>query len=121
MTTMLNFDATPKLKLIKDVGNGNRFTHPKSYAARIITAGTETRTITNPSFVGQFALLTFLEDGGDCVITAMGAINQSGNNTITMGDVGDTVLLVGRVAGSVSNPLLRWSVAMNDGCTLTTV
>jgi hypothetical protein len=56
-------------------------------------------------------------DAGDCVITAASAINQTGNNTITMNDAGDYIQLQAvTIAGA-----LRWRVAANDGTALTTV
>jgi hypothetical protein len=56
-------------------------------------------------------------DGGDCVITVATTINQTGNNTVTLNDAGDAVLLVGKVNGGN----VRWSVVANDGAVLSTV
>jgi hypothetical protein len=56
-------------------------------------------------------------DGGDCVITCATTVNQTGNNTITLNDAGDAVLLVGKVNGANK----RWSVVSNDGAALSTV
>ena len=56
-------------------------------------------------------------DGGNCVITCATTVNQTGNNTITLDDAGDAILLVAKANGSNK----RWSVVSNDGCTLSTV
>jgi predicted RecA/RadA family phage recombinase len=83
----------------------------------IVTATAETRTLAVPSYEGQQLLLYMKTDGGDAVITVAAAINQTGNNTITMNDAGDTILLVGIKVGSS----LRWRTFFNDGCSLSTV
>ncbi len=83
----------------------------------IVTAGAETRTLADPTFRGQQISLCMKTDGGDCVITAASAINQTGNNTITMNDAGDSLQLVAIQVGNN----LRWRVVYNDGCTLSTV
>ena len=82
----------------------------------IVTAGAETRTLAAPSFKGQMLLISFKTDGGDCVITCATTINQTGNNTITLNDAGDAVLLVAKTNGAN----IRWSVVVNDGAALAT-
>ena len=83
----------------------------------IVTAAAETRTLAAPSFAGQELLVSMKTDGGDCVITCVTTVNQTGNNTITLNDAGDAVLLVGKVSGTNK----RWSVVSNDGAALSTV
>ena len=83
----------------------------------IVTAGAETRTLAAPTYLGQMLLLSLKTDGGDCVITCATTVNQTGNNTITMDDAGDAVLLAAKANGADK----RWSVVSNDGCTLSTV
>lgn len=83
----------------------------------IVTAGAETRTLAAPTFAGQELLVYMKTDGGDAVITCATAVNQTGNNTITMNDVGDSLRLHAIESGSS----LRWRVVCNDGCTLATV
>lgn len=78
----------------------------------------QTRTLAAPTYVGQQLLLSLKTDGGgDCVITCATTVNQTGNNTITMGDAGDAVLLVAKANGANK----RWSVVSNDGAALSTV
>jgi hypothetical protein len=89
----------------------------ESSHASIVTAGAETRTLAAPSYAGQMLSLAMKTDGGDCVITCATGLNQTGNNTITMNDAGDSILLVGIESGANK----RWRVVYNDGCTLSTV
>jgi len=83
----------------------------------IVTATAETRTLAAPSNVGQLLLISLKTDGGNCVITCATTVNQTGNNTITLDDAGDAILLVAKASGTNK----RWSVVSNDGCTLATV
>jgi predicted RecA/RadA family phage recombinase len=86
-------------------------------SVQIVSAGAETRTLAAPSFVGQELLLCMKTDGGDCVITCATGINQTGNNTITMNDAGDSI----RLNAIQNGANIRWRVVYNDGCTLSTV
>jgi len=89
----------------------------KSGSVAITTVGAETRTLAIPALAGITLALSLDVDGGDCVITAAAAINQTGNNTITLNDAGDTIVLTAvQKAGA-----LVWRVVVNDGCTLATV
>ena len=82
-----------------------------------MTTAAQTRTLAAPTYVGQQLLLSMKTDGGNCVITCATTVNQTGNNTITMDDAGDAILLVAKANGANK----RWSVVSNDGCTLSTV
>lgn len=102
---------------IADPGNGKAIPVTKSGTVAITTTGAETRTIAIPGLAGIELAISLDVDGGDCVITAASAINQTGNNTITLGDAGDTVVLKAiQKAGA-----LVWRVVVNDGATLSTV
>ena len=81
------------------------------------TAEGETRTLASPTYLGQMLLLSLKTDGGDCVVACATTVNQTGNNTITLDDAGDAILLVAKANGANK----RWSVVSNDGCTLSTV
>jgi predicted RecA/RadA family phage recombinase len=83
----------------------------------LVTAAAETRTLAAPTYLGQALLISLKTDGGNCVITCATTVNQTGNNTITLDDAGDAVLLVAKASGANK----RWSVVSNDGCTLSTV
>lgn len=102
---------------IADPGNAGAIPVTGSGYVPIVTAGAETRTIAAPTFVGQELLVYMKTDGGDAVITVATGINQTGNNTITMNDAGDSIRLVAIESGSNK----RWRVAFNDGCSLSTV
>lgn len=102
---------------IADPGASGAIPVTKSGSVAITTATAETRTLAIPALAGITLALSLDVDGGDCVITVAAAINQTGNNTITLGDAGDTVVLTAiQKAGA-----LVWRVLVNDGCSLTTV
>jgi predicted RecA/RadA family phage recombinase len=107
----------PKTANIADPGNAGAIPVTASGHVDIVTAAAETRTLAAPSFVGQELILSLKTDGGDCVITVATTVNQTGNNTITLNDAGDAVLLVAKANGTNK----RWSVASNDGASLSTV
>lgn len=102
---------------IEDPGDAGAIPVTKSGYCSIVTAGAETRTLAAPLFAGQRITLTLKTDGGDAVVTVATGINQTGNNTVTMNDAGDTLSLVGVEVGSNK----RWRTLHNDGCTLSTV
>lgn len=102
---------------IADPGNAAAIPVTQSGRVAIVTAGSETRTLAAPTFVGQELLLYVKTDGGTCVITCATTVNQTGNNTITMADVNDSIRLHAVESGSD----LRWRVVCNDGAALSTV
>lgn len=116
-TVKLAAAATPMAKAIADPGNAGAIPVTGNGSCPIVTAGAETRTLAIPTFEGQMLSLVMKTDGGDGVITSAQAINQTGNNTITMNDAGDVIVLIGVQVGAA----LRWRVVVNDGCTLSTV
>lgn len=85
----------------------------------IVTAAAETRVLADPDQPGVLMSITMKTDGGDCVISAT-PINQTGNNRITLNDVGDTVVLLA-IAAAGSNSAFRWKLIANDGASLSTV
>lgn len=102
---------------ITDPGDAGAIPVTRSGNVAITTAGAETRTLAIPTFVGQDLTISMDVDAGDAVITVAAAINQTGNNTITLDDAGDTVKLVGVQVGGA----LVWRTVVNDGATLSTV
>ncbi len=102
---------------IADPGDAAAIPVTRSASVPITTTGAETRTLAIPGLAGITISISMDVDGGDCVITVAAAINQTGNNTITMDDAGDTIVLT---AVQVASALV-WRVASNDGCTLSTV
>ena len=103
--------------LIADPGNAGAIPVTDTGHCEIVTAGAETRTLAAPTYLGQMLLLSMKTDGGDAVIAVATGINQTGNNRITMNDAADSILLVAVASGTN----IRWRVACNDGCTLSTV
>jgi len=103
--------------LIADPGNAGAIPVTDTGHCEIVTAGAETRTLAAPTYLGQMLLLSMKTDGGDAVIAVATGINQTGNNRITMNDAADSILLVAVASGTN----IRWRVAYNDGCTLSTV
>ncbi len=102
---------------IPDPGDAGAIPVAQSGYVPIVTAGSETRTLAIPTFVGQELLLFIKTDGGTCVITVASAINQTGNNTITMADVNDSI----RLHAIDNDGTLAWRVVCNDGAALSTV
>jgi hypothetical protein len=107
----------PMNNAIADPGDTEAIPVTASGTVAIVTAGSETRTLAAPSFVGQELLIYVKTDGGTCVITAASAINQTGNNTITMADVNDSI----RLHAVESDSSKVWRVVCNDGAALSTV
>lgn len=107
----------PLESLVADPGASGAIAVTRSGHVELVTAAAETRTLAAPSFNGQMLLISLKTDQGDCVITCATTVNQTGNNTITLDDAGDALLLVAKQNGAN----LRWSVVSNDGTTLSTV
>lgn len=84
----------------------------------ITTAGAETRTIAAPIRSGQLLTVFMKIDGGNCVITVAHAINATGNNTITLDDVGDGFTLV---SYAITGGAYKWKMMANHDSTLSTV
>lgn len=105
------------MAVIADPGDAGDIAPTRSFSTvAITTAGAETRTLSDPTFAGQQLAISLDVDGGDCVITASTAVNQTGNDTMTMADAGDIITFVAvDVAGS---PV--WRIVANDGVALTT-
>lgn len=103
---------------IADPGDGGAIPVTRSGQCAITTTGVDdTRSLVIPTFVGQILAISLDVDGGDAVITVAAAINQTGNNTITLADAGDIVVLIGAQVGGAK----VWRVVTNDGAVLSTV
>ena len=103
---------------VLDPGDGNSIDTRYSGVCEIVTADAETRTLPDPTYLGQKLTIHMQTDEGDCVITASTAINQTGNNTITLGAVDDLIVLE---SVEVSSGTYKWRVTGNDGAALSTV
>jgi len=104
--------------LIADPGNlGAIPVNQGSGVVPVTTAAAETRTLAIPKFLGQRLEIICDVYVGDATITVASAINQTGNNTITLGAAaGFIVLVASQLAG-----VLVWRVAANDGAPCSTV
>lgn len=103
-----------------EIVNGEKIQVTKCGSISLKTgASGETNTLADPSRAGIWLDLTLYSDGGgDRVITAASAVNQTGNNTLTFGDVGDTIFLK---SVRYSATEFRWRVVNADGVALSTV
>lgn len=115
------YDANGRLTqtpfAIADPGNASAIPVTSSGYCAIVTAGSETRTLAAPTFIDQNLTLYIKTDGGTAVVTVASAINQTGNNTITMADVRDYIRLQAIESGASK----VWAVVANDGAALSTV
>lgn len=105
--------------VISDPGDGGAIPVTRSGVCAITTGGSgETRTLADPDQAGLTITLTLdVDGGGDAVVTVATAFNDTGNNTITLADAGETITLVAtQIAGS---PV--WRLVENDGAALSTV
>lgn len=102
---------------VADPGDGEAIAVTRSGQCKLATGGAETRTLAAPSCEGQRLILAMDVDGGNCVVTCATTVNQTGNNTLTFADAGDTIELVAVEVGTA----LRWKTGANDGVALSTV
>ena len=103
--------------IIADPGASGAIPFIKSGSVSIVSASTETRTLADPSFVGQTLNIGLKTDGGTVTLTAASPVNQTGNNTLAFADVGDHIMLIASEDGSD----IEWRVGANDGISLSTV
>lgn len=81
------------------------------------STGAETRTLNDPRDPHDRITLFMDTDGGAITVTAVTAINEAGNNTITFDDPGETIVLQAiTIAGTAV-----WRPTATDGAGLTTV
>lgn len=102
---------------VADPGDAGAIPVTRNGAVALTTTAAQTRTLAGPPAVGRILAITLSVDGGDCVITTASAVDQTGRNTITMGDAGDTIVLMGVQVGEAK----AWRVLLNAGCVLGTV
>lgn len=102
---------------IADGGNSSAIPVAFSGYCPLVTAGAETRTLADPVAVGQVIVLSLKTDLGDAVVTVASPINQTGNNTLTFADVGDSWMGIAVEDGGDK----EWREFQNDGVALSTV
>ena len=104
---------------LPDPGTGEAITIQRSGIIEITTgASGETNSLADPAKEGiMFGFVLLTDGGGDRVITAASAINQSSNTVITLGDAGDFIMLISVKYGATKGAY-RWKVLANDGAAL---
>ena len=102
---------------IADPGDAAAIPVDRSGHVALVTGGAETRTLAAPAAPGLQLLLFLKTDGGNCVVTCATTVNETGNNTITFDNTGESCLLFSVEEGAN----LRWRLATVDGAGLTTV
>lgn len=100
--------------LIADPGNAGAIPVTASGVVALTTAGVETRTLADPTVIGQQLVIIHAVDGGSAAITAASAVNQAGNTIMTQTEVNDSVMLTAVKIGSA----LKWRITANDGTVL---
>lgn len=116
-TGATEWSAVGSCGIIADPGDGEAISVVGYGVCSVVTAGAETRTLAIPAFIGQTITICLKTDGGDAVVTTASAVNQTGNNTLTMADAGDEITLKAIENGAA----LAWRIVSNDGVALTTV
>jgi hypothetical protein len=111
------YPAVSRIAAIADPGDAGAIPVLRSGNCALTSAGAETRTLAAAASVGITLDITHDVDGGAVVITSATAINQTGNNTITLTEVADYIRLVSAQVGGA----VVWRVAANDGAALSTV
>lgn len=99
---------------IADPGDAQAIPVVSSGVCNMTSAGSETRTVAIPSFIGQRLTLCHDTDGGAIAITFASAINQTGNTVATFTEVKDFLELVAVTIGGTR----AWRVVANDGAVL---
>ncbi len=97
---------------IPDPGDTNTIETSHPGYCELTTAGSETRTLGDPTFKGQIIDLVMIVDVNDCVVTGTSPLNQTGNTILTFADIGDHVRLVGFYNATDG---WEWRIVANDG------
>ena len=85
--------------MLADPGDGGTIDAQMTGVLCLKTETAETRTLPDPMTAGQRLSIVMDVDGGDCVVTAASAINQTGNTIMTFENAGDFIELVGVYVG----------------------
>lgn len=95
-----------------DPGNAGSIT-PNLYGQifPIVTAGSETRTLTRPDKAGILTTVVLDTDGGDLTLTVTGGYNAAGDTSIVFGDAGDVVVFMSVKTGTT----YQWTVISQTG------
>lgn len=112
--TIRMFSGFGASQFIVDPGAAGAIPVDKTGVVPITTAGVETRTLANPSFIGQELMIVGDVIAGACTITAASGIDTTAHTSIPITAAGQNVdLKAAQVAGA-----LVWRVVGNDGIVL---
>ena len=105
---------------VKDPGASGAISNSRSGICFLTTAAAETRTLAAPTHAGLMLGLNLMTDGGNCVVTVAGAatVLDGTNNTITLNDAGDFILLM---SVKLTSTTFRWALVANNGTSLSSV
>ena len=85
---------------IADPGDAGAIPVGLSGVCDVVSATSETRTLARPSYIGQWLILSFKTDGGDCVVTCATTVNVTANTIITFDTAGEMLYLLAIRSGS---------------------
>ncbi len=94
---------------IQDPGASGAIPVGLSGVCELVSATAETRTLARPSYIGQWLVLSFKTDGGNCVVTCATTLNVTGNTIITFDTAGEMIMLMAIRSGAD----LRWRALSN--------
>jgi hypothetical protein len=106
----IHHDMYNASKVLDDPGDGGTITVTQDLQiCEMVSAGTETRTLTDPLKAGIRFVLRVLTDGGSIKVSAANGVNVDGDPAIAMDEAGDLVSII-----SVSHTTgYRWEILVN--------
>lgn len=116
MSHRIHHDLYYVSKSLADPGDGGtiRVEGPDGQDLQIcemVSTGSETRTLADPTKQGIRLIVRLLTDGGDVVVTAANGLNQTGNTQATFADPSDLLQLISaKYSGG-----FRWDILHNIG------
>lgn len=106
--------ALTRWNIVSDPGDAGAIPVTNSGYCALVTAGVETRTLAQPTFIAQELLIYLKTFGGQCTVTCGTTVNEAGNNTITFTATGQSIRLIGCEQGAG----IRWRCAVADPTTI---
>lgn len=106
--------ASASARSIADPGNAGAISVATDGVCNLVSAGSETRTLAAPGFIGQQITIACDTHGGDIAVTVNGGNFDATHHIATLTAVVQSITLVGVTVASA----LRWSLLANNGTTL---
>jgi hypothetical protein len=112
MSHRIHTDLYRVSKFMPDPGNGGTIRVTEDLQiCEMVSTGTETRTLANPTKQGLRFIFRLLTDGGDVAVTASNGLNASGNTVATFEEASDLLQIM-----SVQTATgFRWDIVHNIG------